>query len=192
MGHFQPAKGDEDAPDVDEDGGDGDERYHGKEIEKTRGGAKGDGTQSLGECALSTGRTGKQVADEAKEEPVADQAERGRSQRKQAEADTVIAAVGKEKRPAVAQCAFQLEQGFAACRSLPKGLQDSVEEGLRGRQRGGQEEAADELGDGDEDTDAGAQEESLNPGIVVVDHFYEWIGFQKEGLPDEPRIVLWL
>ena len=192
MGDFQPAKGDQDSPDVDEDSGDGDERDNGKEIEKTRGVAEGDGAQSLCECALSTGCAGKQVANEAKEEPVADQAERGRCQGQQAETDAVVAAVGKEERPAVAQCAFYLEQCFAACRSLPQGLQDSVQEGFRGGQRGGQEQTADELGDGDEDTDAGAQEESLNPGIVVVDHFYEWVGFQKEGLPDEPRVVLWL
>jgi len=192
VGHFQPAKGDEDAPDVDEDSGDGDERDNGKEIEKTRGVAEGDGSQSLGECALSTGCTSKQVANEAKEEPVADQAERGGCQRKQAETDAVVAAVGEEERPAVAQCAFYLEQCFAARSSLPQGLQHSVQKGVRWRQRGGQEEAADKLGDGDEDTDTGAQEESLNPGIVVIDHFYEWVGFQKEGLPYEPRIVLWL
>ena len=192
MGDFQPAKGDEDAPDVDEDGGDGDERDHGKEIEKTRGVAEGEGAQSLSQCALSTGCTGKQVANEAKEEPVADQAERGCCQGQQSETDAVVAAEGKQERPAFAQGTFYLEQCFAACRSLAQGLQDGVQEGIRGRQRGGQEEAADELGDGDEDTDTGAQEESLNPGIVVIDHFYEWIGFQKEGLPDEPRVVLWL
>ena len=61
-----------------------------------------------------------------------------------------------------------------------------------GRERGGQEQPADEFGEGYQATDTGAQKESFNPGIVVIDHFYERVGFQKESLPDESRVVLWL
>ena len=192
MGHFQAAKGDQNTPDVDQDGGDGDERNHAKQVEKARGVAQGDSAQGLAERALAASRTGKQVANETKKEPMANQAEGGRCQRQESESDAVVAAVGKQEGPGGAQRAFYLEQGFAAWGALSQALQQRIQEGIRGRQRCGQEETAKELGDGDQDADTGAQEKSLNPGIVVIDHFYEWVGFQKEGLPDEPRVVLWL
>lgn len=176
MGYFQPSKGDEDAPHVDQDSGDGDEGNHGKEIEQSRGGAEGDRAQGLPRGALAPGGAGKQVAGQAKEEPLADEAERRGREGKEAKPDAVVTCISKEERPEGPQRTFSFEQGFVSERALAQAREDHIEERLGVGKRDGQEEAADKLGGRDQDTDRRAQKESLDPGVVIVDHFYEWVG----------------